>query len=386
MKIFLIARGYPSQQEPTWGCFERDQAEALAKMGHQVIILSVDTRFRSYWRPLGISKQIINHVTIYNLFLFPFAILFFLPASIRERFCSLLFTILAKYAISKEGKPDIMCAHYLHFMQHALHIRKKYHIPLVGIEHWSEMGRDEIYHEVIQLAQGIYPQIDKLITVSTFLKDNIQRYIPLDDIRVVGNLIGSEFYYQPTRSQHPLTLLSVGRLVEGKRFDLLISALSNIKDVLPQDWQALIIGDGKMKHTLQQLINELALQDHVHLLGAKSKSDIIAIMQQSDLFVLPSAQETFGVVYIEDLACGLPIIATDCGGPRDIVTPQNGLLIPKSNTAELEKAILYIVNNLDKYNRKAIAEDCQMRFSSQVIAQELTQIFKDTIKTAKNKQ
>ena len=54
MKIFIIARGYPSQKEPTWGCFEKDQAEALSQSGHQVTILSVDTRFRFYWRTLGI--------------------------------------------------------------------------------------------------------------------------------------------------------------------------------------------------------------------------------------------------------------------------------------------------------------------------------------------
>ena len=57
MNIFIIARGYPTSKEPTWGCFEKDQAEALSKLGHKVSIVSVDTRFRWYWRSLGITKQ-----------------------------------------------------------------------------------------------------------------------------------------------------------------------------------------------------------------------------------------------------------------------------------------------------------------------------------------
>ena len=120
-------------------------------------------------------------------------------------------------------------------------------------------------------------------------------------------------------------------------------------------------------------------------MGSKNKNEIATLLQNSDLFVLPSRNETFGVVYIEAMACGLPIIATDCGGPRDIVTEENGLLIPTEDVNALGNAILHMVNNIDKYDRKAIAEDCQARFSPEVIAKQLTQIFEDTIKNAENK-
>ena len=141
-----------------------------------------------------------------------------------------------------------------------------------------------------------------------------------------------------------------------------------------------------MKDTSKTKINTYNLQDNIILLGKKSKEDIVPLLQQSDLFILPSRSETFGVAYIEAMACGLPIIATDCGGPRDIVTPENGLLIPNEDTCALADAILYMVRNINKYNRKAIAEDCQARFSSEVIAKQLTQIFEDTIKKYKEKQ
>ena len=86
MKIFIIARGYPSVKEPTWGCFEKDQAEALASLGHNVTILSVDTRFRWYWRRLGITKKIANGIKIYDFF---FLYFLFVLQSCQE-FTSLL--------------------------------------------------------------------------------------------------------------------------------------------------------------------------------------------------------------------------------------------------------------------------------------------------------
>lgn len=386
MKIFVIARGVPSKQEPTWGCFEKDQAEALASLGHNVTILSVDTRFRWYWRRLGITKKIANGIKIYDFFLLPYAFLFFLSHSIKERFFSFLYSIVFQHAIKQEGQPDILYAHYLHYMRYALYLRNTYNIPLVGIEHWSEMGNISISPTILQLARNTYPKLDKLITVSSSLQENILHHINLDKIHVTNNIVGKEFSYRKKTDNNPLTIVSVGGLIYRKGFDILIQALSQIHSMLPTDWKLQIIGEGSLRNALQDIITEKNLEKYVSLLGSKNKNEIATLLQNSDLFVLPSRNETFGVVYIEAMACGLPIIATDCGGPRDIVTEENGLLIPTEDVNALGNAILHMVNNIDKYDRKAIAEDCQARFSPEVIAKQLTQIFEDTIKTTKNKQ
>ena len=115
-------------------------------------------------------------------------------------------------------------------------------------------------------------------------------------------------------------------------------------------------------------------------MGHKSKQEIVALLQDSDIFVLPSQSETFGVAYIEALACGLPIIATDCGGPQDIVTNSNGILIPINDQQALEQAIIQMTSNLSSYNHESIAEDCQNRFSSNNVAKQITQILEQTIK------
>jgi glycosyltransferase involved in cell wall biosynthesis len=163
----------------------------------------------------------------------------------------------------------------------------------------------------------------------------------------------------------------------------LINALAIIKHQLPKNWKVIIIGEGEAKKILQESINTLNLQENILLIGKKNKSEIVELLQNAHMFVLPSRAETFGVVYLEALACGLPIIATDCGVPPEIVTKENGLFIPKEDINELANAITYIAQNINQYNRKAIADDCLARFSSKVIAQQLTTIFEETIKTHK---
>ena len=106
MKVFLIARGYPTKQDPTWGCFEKDQAEALSRLGHQVTILSVDTRFRFYWRKLGVQCDVHNNIATYNIFLLPYALLFFLPKRIKDLFYAWQLELLYKRAVQQYGKPD----------------------------------------------------------------------------------------------------------------------------------------------------------------------------------------------------------------------------------------------------------------------------------------
>lgn len=381
MKVFLIARGYPTKQDPTWGCFEKDQAEALAKLGHQVTILSVDTRLRFYWREWGVRHQVHGKIATVNIFLFPIALVFFLPERIKEIIRAWQMDLIYQQAEQHYGKPDVIYSHYLHNTLKAIPLKKKYNIPLVAIEHWSQLAHTHIPKTTIQLAKRVYSSVDQLLSVSSALQDNIRRQIGYDSL-VVPNMVSQEFYYTTSTPKDNLTLVTVGRLVSEKHFDQLIKAVAHISEPL----QLKIIGDGKEKENLHKLINELQLQEKVFLCGYKTKEEIVVLLQQSDIFVLPSQSETFGVVYIEALACGLPIIATDCGGPRDIVTPMNGLLVPINNQQKLEKAITHMIHNLHLYDKNLIAQDCQNRFSSENVAKHILKILENTIQKQKEQQ
>lgn len=378
MKIFVIARGYPSKKDPTWGCFEKDQAEALSKLGHQIVILSVDTRFRFYWRPIGIQHTEHNTMAAYNIFLLPYALLFFVPKRIKNMFYAWQLELLYKRAVQTYGEPDILYSHYLHNTNKALRIHEKYNIPVVGVEHWSRMAFQPIPKNAMSLARATYVYIDQLLTVSSALQSNILQQIGVSSI-VVPNMVGNEFFYKKRTNNHTLHLIATGRLVFEKRFDLLISALAH----LTFPYELSIIGDGPEKKNLQQIIQRYGLEKNIHLLGYKPKHELAQILQASDIFVLPSQSETFGVAYIEALACGLPVIATDCGGPRDFVNEDNGIIIPIDDLNALQNAIMHMMTNYYHYNRQQIAENCQALFSSKNIAMQITQILEDTYKKAK---
>lgn len=378
MKVFLIARGYPTKQDPTWGCFEKDQAEALSRLGHQVTILSVDTRFRFYWRKLGVQCDVHNNIATYNIFLLPYALLFFLPKRIKDVFYAWQLELIYKRAVLQYGQPDVIYSHYLSNTIKAIPLKKKYHIPIVAMEHWSQMAYPKIPNNTISTAKYVYSSIDQLITVSSALKNNIFQQIGCDSI-VIPNMVGKEFHYLPSnlKKKESIQLITTGRLIPEKHFDMLIQAIANIST---PKLQLYIIGNGSEKQKLQKLVEKLQVKDQIQLLGHKSKQEIVTLLQQSDIFVLPSQSETFGVAYIEALACGLPIIATDCGGPRDIVTQKNGLLIPVNDQQALEQAIVQMSHNFNLYDKQSIAQDCQKRFAADNIAKHIAQILEQTIK------
>ena len=102
MNILIIARGYPDKNDPQWGGFERDQAEALSSIGHNVVVASVDKRFRLYRRRLGISRRIDGKVVVYNSYYLPYPMCF-LDTGRTEYILNLCFGRCVRYMISLRG-------------------------------------------------------------------------------------------------------------------------------------------------------------------------------------------------------------------------------------------------------------------------------------------
>lgn len=384
MKIYFFARGVPSKREPQWGNFEFDQALALKNLGHEVVILSVDTRFRTYYRKFGITREIQEGIPCYNLFAGSFwgRVLIKLSMPLHYRTIQFFALRILKNVIKQEGKPDIVYGHYLCGCSMALAVKRKYGIPAVGIEHWSELGYSNIKKSVMKEALQTYPYMDCQLVVSSALKENIKKQIGMDTI-VINNMVGREFNYIPSdRTDEKVRFVTTGNLLPVKGYDNLIQSFSMLQ--LPKDkWELNIIGGGKEHDNLQILINEQGMQQNVHLCGRKNRVGVIEQLHHSDVYVMSSRSETFGVAAIEALACGLPIVATDCGGARDFVTEENGKICQVNNVNGLAEAISYMYENFKKYDREKIAEDCQNRFSSMAIGRQLEQVFEMVINKSK---
>jgi glycosyltransferase involved in cell wall biosynthesis len=254
----------------------------------------------------------------------------------------------------------------------------------VAIEHWSEINKDTLIPEAKKIGNSTYHHVDQLICVSESLKQMVKKHFNQDSI-VVHNMIAKAFCNSNFDSitNKKIQFVATGSLIYRKGFDLLPKAFSML-DLPNEQWELTIIGEGNEYGNLTQQIHSTSLQNNIHLVGIKTKEQIAKILKNSSIFLLPSRNENFSVAVLEALACGLPVIASICGGIRECINETNGLLFPVDDVEKLAQSILYAVQHIDKYDRKAIAEDCQARFSPEVIAKQLTQIFEDTIKKTKN--
>jgi len=141
-----------------------------------------------------------------------------------------------------------------------------------------------------------------------------------------------------------IKFITVGRLRVEKGHDYLIKAFSIVKKHLPNS-RLIIIGDGPLRNELEQLIEKLALKDDVLLMGLRKNP--YKYMANSDIFVFSSKYEGFPNVLLEALACGLPIISTDCEtGPREILdNGKYGLLVKVMDINDLAEKMINLANN-----------------------------------------
>ena len=394
MKICIIAHGYPEKKDPQYGCFEKDQAVALSKGGHRVSILYVDSRLRWRWRKIGEIHKSECDIEIYGAFVFPFNIIIFpfcerIIYWVKSKLLQRLFIRMS----DEQGKPDVIYAHYMPNIAMGSYLKKKYNVPLVGIEHWSKLTMSTLPTGLKWLGRLAYDNCDKLLAVSESLRSQIKKHFGINSI-VVPDMIGEEFVRDKLGEDNcnisienlhgSFYFLAIGSLLPRKGFDLLLEAFAKTK-LKDLGCRVLIIGGGSEYENLQSQAQALGISDAIKLLGRKNKEEIINIMQLCHVFVLSSRAETFGVVCIEALSQGLPNIATVCGGPEEILTKEDGVLIPPEDIDALAEAMKKMYLNYSQYNRVSIAERCKKRYAPNVIASKLTCIFETTINNKKVK-
>ena len=117
-----------------------------------------------------------------------------------------------------------------------------------------------------------------------------------------------------------------------------------------------IIGDGPEKDKLKLLSHKLEVNNRINFIGYQKKIVVADIIRDHDALVLSSQVETFGVVLIEAMSAGLPVIATKCGGPESIVLPETGMLVESNDKNKLFNAMRIMIENYDNYDSKIIRQ------------------------------
>ncbi|WP_195425964.1 glycosyltransferase family 4 protein [Bacteroides cellulosilyticus] len=380
MYILMIARGYPTKEDPQWGCFEQDQAEALCNNGNKVVILSVDNRFLWRKRKIGITHYQKAGIDYYNIFLIPGAITRLILGHYNLFVKEMQIQRLYKKIEKIHGKPDVIYGQFFFNTAIAVCLQKKYDIPLVGIEHAGRFNADKLDPITRKMALYAYSNAEEIITVSQTLKQRILYHFERDSF-VVHNLVNSIFFQvsQNRKKTEVFNFSSIGSLVYGKGFDLLIEAFS-LMHKIDEKIYLTIIGEGEERGRLQDRIDQLGLSNNIFLVGRKTKSEIVQLLNNSSAFILPSRSENFSVSVLEALAVGLPVIATLCGGIKECIDDSNGLLVPIEDVNSLSDAMKKMYYTIDKYDSQRISQDCFDRFSPSVIATQLIDVFDSAIK------
>ena len=130
----------------------------------------------------------------------------------------------------------------------------------------------------------------------------------------------------------------VGKFTNFKGIDVLLKAAAIYESEIP-DVKTVIVGDGELRDELRALGTSLGLRG-VHFLGHQSQPTVARIYNVADVSVVPSRQEPFGLVAVEALACGTPVVATDAGGLPDFIDEDVGQLVPVDSPENLAAAIV----------------------------------------------
>ena len=380
MKVLFITRGYPSKANPMDGNYEAVQAKAIKAKGHEVINISIKWKSVFYlfkWNRFKYKNdegiQVYEYVGILPTIPFVFNN-DRLSLWMKKRILCKVYSKIFK----KQEKPNVVHSHSLFISEFAIALKKKYSLPIVFTEHWSKLNTENIDVNLYRKGQ-VYHEANNVIAVSNALSEKMLKHFGVKS-QVIYNMVDNSFFDEVSIddvSHSKFTFVSVGNLLVGKGFDTLVKAFFESK--FPSNVVLNIIGEGGEREKLEELIRALHLTDRVKLLGVKSPVEVSSILAHADIFVLASRKETFGIVYVEAMAKGLPVIATKCGGPEEFVNKQNGILVPVDNVEELSKAMLLMYKEGQHYCKHAIRKYSYENFSQDVVADKILKVYRDIL-------
>ena len=171
---------------------------------------------------------------------------------------------------------------------------------------------------------------------------------------------------EATKQKSTVNITCVGRLIYWKGQDDLIEALAKMREVFPNlKWHLDIIGSGVLEPELRELVKTRALTKNVTFHGAIPHEQVFQHLERSDIFVLPSWKEAFGVVYLEAMATYNAVVGCYGNGADDILTDRiDGRLVPPRDTSALSETLAELIGNEDgRTNLATAAKETVRRFS-----------------------
>lgn len=347
MHVLVVPSWYPTTEAPLDGIYFAEQAQCLAERDFQVGIVYPE---QQSLRRLSVSALQTKHFQtewtddhdLPTLRRYGWNLWWRFPPGLRCRVRSAV--RLAHRYVDRYGVPDLVHAQSGHWAgAAAARISAAFSMPYVLTEHFSGFWRNGIFPWRWPLVEEGYRHANGIAAVSTPLRRTLvaQDLGSLSNIEVHPNLAPTSHFTRPPSgrpSPPPFRFVTITRLTRQKNITTLLHAFARV--AAEEDDTALsIVGDGPERSSLERKTRWLGLDDRVTFRGRLDRDSVRSALWNAHAFVLPSQHETFGVVLLEAMATGLPVVATRCGGPEDLVTPDTGFLVPVADTAALADAL-----------------------------------------------
>lgn len=382
MHILILPTAYPNIYNDHSSIFVQDQAEALSKNGVNVSVvgaipISFKYILKHRFLKFGIYEYKKNSVNV-RLFLFPSVPkMRFLSNFIRDKINK---SLLRRYYESHQI--DLIHLHNSVAGNIVILMKEQYNIPYMVTEHSSAFARGLVSQREMKKYKWVYQKSSYNIAVSKTFCRLVEDIFDLE-FNYLPNVVNSE-YFSPKEdaSKKDFQFINIANLNKNKNQILLIRAFSKLFSE-NKNIKLSILGGGLEYKNLQNEIDTLHMQEQINLFGFAPREQVLEQLHHSDAFVLSSKYETFGVVLIEAMSCGLPVIATKCGGPESIIeNDELGILVENDDLEELSNAMKYVYENREKYESKKIRNYVVDNFSEKAISTKLINIYKKVLNEA----
>jgi glycosyltransferase involved in cell wall biosynthesis len=392
--IFLIPSWYPNKKVPHQGLFISEQIKALSAhdeaYNFSVFSWGNDEFFVPMRRPVDAISAVLRRmgatrrfqrVALVNEYLYP--VLTFhhwIPAFTEWRLFRAANRAF-KDSQSRSGKISIIHAHCSYpggVIAHKL--ARQHNLPYLITEHSGPFPAPSLEgsKRVVRSMLTALQSATAVIAVSSALSQIVESFCSRK-IRVIPNLVNESHFLLKAPLNEPFSFITIADLTFEKGLPILIEAIALCKS------QGLnphieIVGIGPEEEQLKIRSEKLGIAELISWKGRVHPDLVSAHLKNSNCLILPSRGETFGVVLVEALMSGLPIIATDCGGPRDIVNDVNGTLIAIDDARQLADAMKNIIMNFNQYDSDLIRRQAIEKFGCAAISNELRSVYREVLK------
>ncbi len=357
-KILMLTSWYPDNTNPYEGIFVKEQAKALSAVC-DLTLVHVKIDYNAF-RPFFSYKLKTNdeapfkemRLSVYRSF----------PVYNQLNFFALTVWQLYK-RLKTESFDAIHCQVSYPAGIVGMILAGMMKIPLIITEHFggfTGLFRSKMHRYLIMKAMKKAAAVTTVSHASAhIIGEHIKRKID-----VIPNMINIAQFrlHKRERKGGKIVVGFLGGLnTNVKGLDILLEATAKLKN---PDLFLKIGGDGILLESYQKRANALGIDEQCEFLGIIHPNERQTFYEGIDFFVLPSRRESFGIVLLEALACGKPVLASRCGGPEDIVHAENGLLVEPENVEALSSGLQKMVIQLDSFRPHELRTDVQVKFGS----------------------